>query len=61
MVFLSKNVIFLYILKVFFTMLQLKIFQEYRIILYIFGTSLCVTSPLSIGDVISAQVKNSGS
>ena len=42
--FLSKN-IFLYILEIFFTMLHLKIFLEYWIILYIFRISLCVTSP----------------
>ena len=47
-IFLSKNVIFLYILKIFFTMLHLKIFLEYWIILYIFRISLCVTSPLYI-------------
>ena len=44
--FLSENVIFLYILKIFFTMLDLKIFLEYCIILYIFRISLCETSPL---------------
>ena len=43
--FLSKNVIFLYILKIFFTMLQMKIFLKYWIILYIFRISLCITSP----------------
>ena len=47
-IFLSKNVIFLYILKIFFTMLHLKIFLEYWIILYIFRISLCVTSPLKM-------------
>ena len=44
--FLSKNVFVLYILKIFFTMLHLKIFLEYWIILYIFRISLCVRSPL---------------
>ena len=44
--FLSKSVIFLYILLIFFTMLHLKIFLEYWIIPYIFRISLCVTSPL---------------
>ena len=44
-IFLSKNVTFLYILKIFFTMLHLKIFLEYWIILHIFRISLCVTSP----------------
>ena len=43
--FLSKNVTFLYILKIFFTMLHLKIFLRFWIILYIFRVSLCVTSP----------------
>ena len=47
-IFWSKNLIFLYILKIFFTMLHLKIFLEYWIILYIFRISLCVTSPLYI-------------
>ena len=42
----SKNVIFIHILKMFFTMLHLIIFLEYWIILYIFRISLCVTSPL---------------
>ena len=28
-IFLSKNIIFLYILKIFFTMLHLKIYLEY--------------------------------
>ena len=42
--FFSKNVIFFYILKIFFTMLHLKILK----ILYIFRISLCVTSPLEI-------------
>ena len=45
-IFLSKNLIFFYILKIFFTMLHLKIFLKYWIILYIFRISLCVTSPL---------------
>ena len=45
-IFLSKNVTFLYILKIFFTMLHLKIFLEYWIILHIFRILLCVTSPL---------------
>ena len=45
-IFLSKNVIFLYILKIFFTMLHLKILLEYWIILYIFRISLRVTGPL---------------
>ena len=40
--FLSKNMLFLYILKMFFTMLYLKMFLEYWIILYIFRISLCV-------------------
>ena len=40
-----KNVTFSYILKIFFTMLHLKIFQEYWIILYISRISLCVMSP----------------
>ena len=44
-IILGKNVIFLYILKQFFTMLHLKLFVEYCIILYIFRISLCVTSP----------------
>ena len=44
-IFLSKNVIFLYILKILFIMLHLKIFLEYWRILYIFRISLCVTSP----------------
>ena len=44
--FPSKNVFVLYILKIFFTMLHLKIFLEYWIILYIFRISLCVRSPL---------------
>ena len=41
--------IFLYIFKIFFTMLHLKIFLEYWIILYIFRISLCVMSPLRKG------------
>ena len=41
----SKNVIFLYFLKIFLTMLHVKIFSEYCIILHIFRKSLCVTSP----------------
>ena len=45
-IFLSKNLIFWYILKIFFTILHLKIILEYWIILYIFRISLCVTSPL---------------
>ena len=44
-IFLSKNVIILYILKIFFTMLHLRIFLKYWRILYIFRISLCVTSP----------------
>ena len=36
----------IYISKVFFTMLHLKIFLKYWIILYIFRISLCVTSPV---------------
>ena len=43
--FLSKNVIFLYISKIFFPTLHLKIFSEYWIILYIFKILLCVASP----------------
>ena len=42
---LSKNVIFLCILKIFFAMLYLKIFLEYWMIMYIIRISLCVTSP----------------
>ena len=45
-IFLSKTVIFWYISKKFFTMLHLKIFLKYWIILYIFRILLCVTSPL---------------
>ena len=52
-IFLSKNVIFLYILKrffyilkIFFAMLHLKIFLKYWIIMYIFRISLCITSLL---------------
>ena len=41
-----ENVISLDIVKIFFTMLHLKIFLEYWIILHIFRISLCVTSPL---------------
>ena len=41
-----KNVIFIHILKIFFTMLHLIIFPKYWIILYIFTIWLCVTSPL---------------
>ena len=44
-IFLSKTVISTYILKIIFTMLYLKMFLEYWIILYIFRISLCVTSP----------------
>ena len=40
--------IFLYILKIFFTMLHEQIFLKYWLILYIFRISLCVTSPLSM-------------
>ena len=47
-IFLSTNVIFLYNLKIFCTMLHLKIFLKYWIILYIFWISLCVTSPLPL-------------
>ena len=43
-IFLSKNVIILYILKIFFTMLHLKMFLKFRRILYIFRISFCVTS-----------------
>ena len=47
-IILSKNMIFLYISKIFFTMLHLKMSLEYWIILHIFGISLCVTSPWHI-------------
>ena len=40
--FFSKNVIFLHILKIIFTMLRLKIFLEYWIILCISRKLLCV-------------------
>ena len=44
--FFSKNVIFLHILKIIFTMLRLKIFLEYWIILCISRKLLCVKGSL---------------
>ena len=44
--------IFLYILKIFFAMLHLKIFIEYWIILYIFRISLRVTSPSNFSEYL---------
>ena len=45
-IFLSKNLIFLYIFKIFFNHVTLKIYLKYWIILHIFRISLCVTGPL---------------
>ena len=56
--FLSKNVIFLYVIKIFFLMLQLKIFLEYCIVLYIFRISLCLTSPLDFHICISVPLNS---
>ena len=39
--FLIKNVIFLYILKIFFTMLHLKIFLEYWVTVYFQNIVVC--------------------
>ena len=44
--FFNKNVIFLHILKIIFTMLRLKIFLEYWIILCISRKLLCVKGSL---------------
>ena len=40
-IFLSKNVTFLYILKIFFTMLHLKIFLEYWVTVYFQNIVVC--------------------
>ena len=44
-IFLGKNVILLHIFKIIFTMLHLKTFIEYWIILHIFRILLRVTNP----------------
>ena len=58
----KKFCTFFYISKIFFTMLHLKIFLKYWIILYIFRISLFVTSPLEVNSqrsvIASVQIEN---